>query len=72
MEKDTSKNCKYTLIDKEWNGYKCSGCLGQWTLQSTISKHNKMNYCPLCGAKITNNPFEWDTNHKTKAGYYRP
>lgn len=47
------KECKYVRQDNDWIVYQCSNCKMDWVFEDDEPKDSEFNYCPKCGAKIT-------------------
>ena len=45
------RTCREVLVDKHWRG--CSECGYKWEFMYGIGKCERPNYCPNCGAMIT-------------------
>ena len=47
------KECKYIRQNDDWIVYQCSNCKMDWVFEEDEPKDSEFNYCPKCGAKIT-------------------
>ena len=47
------KECKFIRQNDDWIVYECSNCKELWVFDDGTPADNNYNYCPSCGAKIT-------------------
>ena len=53
MNIEEKKECKFTRQNEDYVVYECSNCKEDWCYEDGTPEDNCYNYCPKCGAKIT-------------------
>lgn len=53
MNIEEKKECIFTRQNEDYVVYECSNCKEDWCYEDGTPKENEYNYCPKCGAKIT-------------------
>lgn len=47
------KQCKFIRQNEDYVVYECSSCKEDWCYEDGTPQDNEYNFCPKCGAKIT-------------------
>ena len=53
LEVVNKNTCTYKQTEVDYNSWSCSNCKCEWCMEDGTPKDNNLNYCPECGARIT-------------------